>query len=151
MIEIGMRCYEVYQLKRQNVFLDKCYLQVTNRKTKSSNWHIYLSDTVSKVLMCRIEKFKGDSLFPQNEKDFENSTDNLTKRHLEVVKRLGYTFRLYYCRHTFAKRAIESAVDLVTLAAILGYTSLKMLTRHCHPSEQQKAEAIKNRFEAKAA
>jgi hypothetical protein len=34
-------------------------------------------------------------------------------------------------------------VDLVTLAAMLGHSSLKMFMRYCHPSEKQKEAAIR--------
>jgi site-specific recombinase XerD len=50
---------------------------------------------------------------------------------------------LYDCRHSFATRALESGVDLLTLAAILGHASLKMVSRYAHPSEDHKADAIR--------
>lgn len=145
-----MRCSEIYQLKRQDISRQR-FFKSYGRKNKSANRRVYLSDVAESVLKYRVKKFKGEYLFPQNDKDFQNPTDHLTKRHLEVVKRLGYNFRLYDCRYTFATRAIERGVDLITLASILGHSSLKMLTSYCHPSEQRKAEAIRKVFPAKSA
>jgi integrase len=62
---------------------------------------------------------------------------------LKTIRALGFDFRIYDARHTFATRAIEGGVDMLTLAAILGHTNLKMITRYAHPSESHKAEAIR--------
>jgi integrase len=56
---------------------------------------------------------------------------------------LGFNFRIYDARRTFATRAIEDGVDLITLAAILGHSNLKMLTRYAHPSEKLKADEMR--------
>ena len=143
MLESGMRCGEVYRLKRQDIFLEKAYLKVTKGKTKSSVRQVPLSGKAVQILSARLTKFDGDYLFPQNDTDGEKETDSLSNLSRKVVRQLGFDFRLYDCRHTFATRAIESGVDLVTLASILGHVNLDMLTRYAHPSENMKADAIK--------
>jgi integrase len=90
-----------------------------------------------------MKKFTGENLFPQNDVDGERPTASLYNAHLKTVRELGYLFRLYDCRHTFATRALESGVDLLTLSQILGHANLKMVSRYAHPSEAHKAEAIK--------
>jgi integrase len=52
-------------------------------------------------------------------------------------------FRLYDLRHTFATRAAEAGVDLVTLAALMGHSRVQMLMRYAHPTEQHQFEAIR--------
>ena len=99
----------------------------------------------------RLNKFKGENLFPQGDKDGQKATDSLDKQHIVTVRNLGYKFRLYDCRHTFATRAVESGVDLVVLASILGHSSLRMVMRYSHPSEAFKAEAIKRMEQVKGA
>lgn len=42
-------------------------------------------------------------------------------------------FRLYDLRHTWATRAAEAGVDLVTLAALLGHSKIVMVMRYAHP------------------
>lgn len=143
MLETGMRCGEVYRIRRQDVFINKGYLKVVKGKTKTSVRNVHLSEKAKSVLLYRLEKFKGINLFPQGDKDGQKATDSLDKQHLVTVRNLSYSFRLYDCRHTFATRAVESAVDLVVLASILGHSSLRMVMRYSHPSEAFKAEAVK--------
>ena len=42
----------------------------------------------------------------------------------------------------FATRAVAAGVDLPTLSAILGHTSIQMTMRYVHPAEEQKKLAV---------
>jgi integrase len=154
MLETGMRCGEVYRVRRQDVSLEKGFLQVVKGKTDTSIRQVHLSERARKVLQHRMDKFTGENLFPQNEMDGKKATSTLDRLHLETVRKLGFKFRLYDARHTFASRAVEDGIDLLVLASILGHSNLKMVMRYAHPSEGFKADAIrkmeKNR-KAKAA
>jgi integrase len=149
MLETGMRCGEIYRIRRQDVYLEKGYLQVVKGKTKTSVRRVHLSEKAKDVLRYRLGKFKGENLFPQGDKDGQKPTDSLDKQHIVTVGKLGFKFRLYDCRHTFATRAVENGVDLVVLASILGHSSLRMVMRYSHPSEAFKAEAVKRMEKAK--
>jgi len=143
MLETGMRCNEVYQLRRQDVSLEKGYLKVYKAKTRNSVQKVYLSDEARKVLRYRLNRFKGENLFPQNDIDGNPPTNSLDKAHLATVRNLKMKFRFYDARHTFARRAVENGVDLLVLASILGHSNLKVVMRYAHPSEGFKADAIK--------
>ncbi len=112
MLETGMRPDEVYRIRRDEVFIEKGYLQVTKGKTKVTRRRVYLSDKAKETLTARLKCFDGIFLFPQNDKDGEEFTRSVDYWHLKTVRRLGYKFRLYDCRRTFATRALESGIDL---------------------------------------
>lgn len=139
-LQSGMRPAELYNLKRENVFLEKGFLQVENGKTKSSNRKIWLSEKAADILRRRLERFKGEFLFPKGEKDGEPPTYPLDRTHRATVRKLGFDFRLYDCRHTYATRELENGIDLLTLAAILGHSNLDELQRYAHVSEARKRE-----------
>ncbi len=84
------------------------------------------------------------------DQDGRQPTGPVTHQHKAAMKKLGFSFRIYDCRHTFASRALESGVDMVTLAALLGHNSLAMVMRYAHPSERFKTEAIARVSNAKA-
>jgi integrase len=45
--------------------------------------------------------------------------------HRKTVKRLGFNFRLYDCRHTFATRVLETGIDLINACLAFGARELK--------------------------
>jgi integrase len=143
MIETGMRPGEFYDLRSCDVCLEKNYLQAVRGKTKASRRRVYLTDRTYKVLEYRLQKFDGEYLFPQNDIDGQQATSSICALHLETVRKLGFDFRLYDCRHTFASRALEKGTDLITLTSILGHANLKMVMRYAHPSEKHKEDAIR--------
>lgn len=143
MLECGLRCSEAYQIRRQDVHLEKGFIQIVKGKTKAAIRKVHLSEKADSILAARMERLDGDYLFPQNDVDGRDATRSLDAAHLKTIRRLGFDFRLYDCRHSFATRALESGTDLLTLASILGHANLKMVTRYAHPSEERKAEAIR--------
>jgi integrase len=68
-------------------------------------------------------------------------------------------FRLYDLRHTWATRAAESGIGLVTLAALLGHSKIQMVLRYAHPTQEHQTKSIErmerfiseNRIEAAGA
>jgi integrase len=76
----------------------------------------------------------------------------LSRSKIDTDNRSGTagTCTIYSFRHTFATRFIESGGDLLTLASILGHSSLRMVMRYAHPSDNHKFEAIKRMGEKRA-
>jgi site-specific recombinase XerD len=52
------------------------------------------------------------------------------------------SFVIYDLRHTFATRMVDSGVSLPTLAAILGHSNLRTISRYVHPSAESQREAM---------
>jgi integrase len=112
-------------------------------KTKAAKRRIPLTATARSIPHKRVLAAKGPYVFG-SEKDSNNPITQLNKPHGTAVKRSGVAdFRLYDLRHTFATRAIEAGVDLITLAALLGHSRIAMVQRYAHPGEQHKVEAVR--------
>ena len=52
-------------------------------------------------------------------------------------------FVLYDFRHTFVTRMAQAGVDLATLAAILGHSSIRVVQKYVHPTADHKRRAMK--------
>jgi integrase len=97
------------------------------------------------MLAKRLEKAKGDYLFPGRSTDAPIVKVNAA--HTATVKRCKVAaFRLYDLRHTWATRMVQAGVDLVTLAAMLGHSKINMVMRYAHPTEEHRfASALEKR------
>src|SRR5207253_8892182 len=55
---------------------------------------------------------------------------------------VALNFVMYDLRHTFATRMAQAGVDLATLAAILGHSSIRIVQRYVHPTAEHKKSAM---------
>jgi integrase len=146
MLETGMRPEEVCRLERRHVNLSEGYIFNPYGKTKAARRKLPLSRRAAEVLRYRVANSDGPFVFPSTRAG-ENPSKPIVKlnaAHNGAIKRAKLEpFRLYDLRHTFATRAAEAGVDLVTLAALLGHSRVQMVMRYAHPSEKHQFEAIK--------
>ncbi|HJR06630.1 MAG TPA: tyrosine-type recombinase/integrase [Pyrinomonadaceae bacterium] len=146
MIETGMRPEEVCRLERRHVHLNEGYIFNPFGKTKAARRKLPLSRRAAEVLRYRLASTQGAFVFPSTRGGDEPSKPivKLNAAHNGAVTRAKLEpFRLYDLRHTFATRAAEAGVDLVTLAALLGHSRVQMVMRYAHPSEKHQFEAIR--------
>jgi integrase len=142
MLETGMRPEEVYRILPKNVHLDKSSLFNPYGKTKAAKRWIHLTSTAKTVLTRRMAERKGAYLFP-HASDPDQPVPKVNDAHERALRDSGVArFRLYDCRHTWATRAAEAGIDLVTLAAMLGHSKINMVMRYAHPTQEHQTKAM---------
>jgi integrase len=142
MVETGARPEEVCRIRRENVHIEQSYLFVPFGKTKAARRRIPLNDLASAVLSRRLESIEGEYLFPGRVES--KPIVKVNAAHTSAIKRSKVKpFTLYSLRHTWATRATESGVDLVTLAAMLGHSKIAMVLRYAHPTQEHQFAAMR--------
>lgn len=157
LVETGLRPDELLRLTVQDIITDgdhRC-LMVRKGKTKAATRTVPLSQRAARVLSGRIANAKGRYIFAggRGGNDLDAPVRKFNNAHYGTLKRCKIdaenrsgtsgTCTLYSFRHTFATRFLESEGDLLTLAALLGHSSLRMVMRYAHPSDTHKFDAIK--------
>lgn len=156
LVETGLRPDELLRLTVQDIITDGDHpcLMVRKGKTKAATRTVPLSERACHILSQRIAKAEGCYIFAGGRGGnldkpalkFNNAHYGTLKRSkIDGENRSGTsgTCQLYSFRHTFATRFLESEGDLLTLAALLGHSSLRMVMRYAHPSDTHKFDAIK--------
>jgi integrase len=142
MLETGMRPEEVYRIQPENVHLPEGYVFNPYGKTKAAKRRIKLTAAAKSVLSKRMAECKGPYLFP-HAADVNRSVPKVNNAHDRAVKDSKVSrFRLYDLRHTWATRAAEAGIDLVTLAAMLGHSKINMVLRYAHPTQEHQTKAM---------
>jgi integrase len=95
------------------------------------------------LLGARLREGNSEYIFPLDS-DPSKPMKDANPLHRAALKASGCAaFRLYDLRHTFATRAVEAGVDLVTLKAIMGHSRIEMTLRYAHPNEEHQVLAIR--------
>lgn len=142
-LNTGMRPEEVYRLRREDVHLAEGYLRIPFGKTRAARRNIPLNREARILLAGRLEKLGTDVYVFPSKRTPGRPMGVISNTHARTVKRAGVApFRLYDARHTFATRAVQSGMDLPTLARILGHSKLNMILRYAHPTPEHQRLAI---------
>ena len=144
-LETGMRPEEVYTLTVVNVDLARGFLRVSKGKTPAARRRIDLTPTAEEILQRRIAAAtaSGGSLLFPCEADAERSLPGIQSAHARALKESGVaSFRPYDLRHTWATRAAEAGIDLVTLAAMMGHSRIQIVMRYAHPTQGHQSSAM---------
>jgi integrase len=142
MLSTGMRPEEICRIQPENVNLAGGYLFNPYGKTKAARRRVPLNATARHVLASRMTDLKTPYLFPHGD-DPEQPVPKMNSAHDRAIKASKVAkFRLYDLRHTWATRAAEAGIDLVTLAALLGHSKIQMVLRYAHPTQEHQIKAM---------
>lgn len=145
MLETGMRPEAVYRIERANVNVEAEDPYIFNPfgKTKAAKRRIPLNTAALEVIRRRMTQAKGSFLFPGRGIG-DNPIVKVNNAHTGAVIRSGVQrFTLYTLRHTWATRAAQAGVDLVTLASLLGHSRIQMVLRYAHPTQEHQFAAMR--------
>src|SRR5262249_27516907 len=78
-------------------------------------------------------------LFPGQKADGTMTSSNIQPRFGRLVKQVGLTKHcsIHTLRHSYATHLLEAGVDVLTLKALLGHSSLQTTVRYLHVSTQR--------------
>ena len=138
MLQTGMRPEEVFNIRDENVHLQRAYIFVPQGKTPFARRTIPLTTKAAEILSRRMRK---GYLFPH--KEDPNKPMVCLRSHKTLIKKLQLTFRLYDFRHTFGSRSAMAGVDLATLKELMGHSTITLTMRYVHPTPEHKKEAMR--------
>jgi integrase len=144
MLDTGMRPEEVFRIERTNVDLAQRTIMNPLGKTKAARRKLTMTEEVWAIMKKRSTTWNSLYVFPSPDNP-ERPIGSVRKAHDGAVRRANVkpAFRLYDLRHTYASRAVMAGVDLPTLGALLGHTTIQMTMRYVHPAEEHKKEAAR--------
>ena len=134
---------EVLGLRREDIDLERGQLHIRNGKSPAARRTLDLTSE-SRQILSRRREGKSPWIFPSQRTPGKRLTrlngahDRLCARAVE--KGVSLKFVLY--KHTFATRMAQAGVDLLTLAAILGHSSIRIVQRYVHPTADHKRAAM---------
>jgi len=142
MLDTGMRPEEVFRIEVANVDLDQRTIFNPFGKTAAAKRKLTTTTDVFAIVQRRAINSNSKYIFPSPD-NLERPIASVRKAHDGAVRRaqIKPVFRLYDLRHTYASRAVMAGVDLPTLGALLGHTTIQMTMRYVHPAEEHKREA----------
>jgi len=141
-LDSGMRPEQVFRIEVIDLDFSRWTIFNPVGKTPAARRKLTMTDEVFGILKARVDNAKGRYVFPSADNP-DRPIGSVRKAHNAAIRRakIKLTFRLYDLRHTYASRAVMAGVDLPTLAALLGHTSITMTMRYVHPAEEHKREA----------
>lgn len=135
--ECGVRPQEAKRVEARHVDLPnhRVVFPPEEAKGKKKLRLILLTPRAEEILARRLVSAKGGTVF-RNADGNPWTTYAVNCRFCRLKEKLGTKYALYSLRHGFATRKLESGLDSITVAALMGHSDATMLARvYSHVSE----------------
>ena len=141
----GARPEEVTCLRKEDIDLVRGQMRIRNGKSAAAKRTLDLTSESRQIFARRIGGL-SPWIFPSKRSPGQ-PVSRLNGAHDRVCATalqdgICLAFVLYDFRHTFATRMAQAGIDLATLAAILGHSSIRIVQRYVHPTAEHKRSAM---------
>ena len=120
----GARPQEIMAMEDRHIEGDKVIFPVHESKGKKRKRVIYLTDRAKELVTGR----RGYVF--KNRRGGKWNAFNVNNRMCRLAKKTGKKFALVDFRHAFATRMLESGLDHLTVAKLMGHADASMLAKH---------------------
>jgi len=142
-LDHGLRPTEACHLRKEDYDPSTQHMQVQIGKSRAARRVLAVTPECQKILGSRLST-PGPWLFPGENPERPLSKFSNQHKRLFLITGQKY-FPFYTFRHTFATRQARDGVSQTTLAAVLGHSTTRILTRYVHPSQREMDAAITRR------
>ncbi len=140
LLNTGGRRMEVLSLRWRDIDLERGTVLFTKTKA-GKNRMVPVNEPLHEVLSGFNPKKAGEFVFPGDEGERLNGVRRSFEKACRGAGLEG--LRLHDLRHTFATRLIRRGVDIITVQALLGHSSVTVTQRYTHTGEDAKREAVR--------
>jgi len=136
--ETGCRPQEVRMVEGRHVDLanGRWIFPVKESKGKKTQRIVYLSDSALAITKRRMLRHPTGPIFRRSGEPWTRYDSSQYFRRLK--NKVGVHYRLYDFRHSFITNGLKRGVDPITMATLVGHTSLKMI-HECYSHVSQDA------------
>src|SRR5262249_11754921 len=145
--ETGSRPQEAKRIEARHVELHRHRVVIPPAEAKGKKrWRvIYLTDRAEHIIQRRLAVPPLGALF-RNENGRPWTSQAMACRFARLKKRLGVKYAAYSIRHGFCQRLLEDGQDHLTVAALMGHSSGRMVAdvySHMTRADDHLREALK--------
>lgn len=143
----GARAGELFRLTWDMVDLQNDEIRLIHTKTGEPRTIPMIPELKETLKQIRA-RATGELVFTRNGKPLKQAPspiyDALNKLFNQGVKDRRERFTFHSMRHTAASHMLKAGVDVRTIQALFGWSTLQMLQRYSHVVDKQKRSALQN-------
>ena len=140
-IYTGMRRGEILGLKWDQVDFLRSQIRVERTKSGRTRFIPINSELMDTLKELKKRKGGGEYLFPNPESG--RSLQDVKTAFKAACRRAGIKrLRFHDLRHTFGTRLVEAGIDLITVKALMGHSTVTVTERYTHSSQVSKRDAV---------
>lgn len=140
-LNTGMRLGEILSLQWSQIDFNTRRISVENTKSGKTRFAEVNTPLLGELLELRSRDSRGPYLFFNPKTGKPLSTVKTAFK--ASCRRAGIEgLRFHDLRHTFATRLVKKGIDLITVKALLGHSTVKITERYTHSDQERKRKAV---------